>query len=358
MGKTLINLHLYLYNDHLINIARTNIKKIKSYGFDILVTSALELPSDFYQFCDYIFIDHENPQFTKKYSIHKPVNFFTETDTIKLTYTRYYQQLHSLPVLKAMVKGCKIAQTLGYENVIRLVYDCELGIESSNSIYKYIDTIESKNHDMIVYENIRDNDTDSDISTQIMYYKIKPFLELFDGTDNEDSYITNTKKLGYGNVVLDLEIFLYRFIKNSTKNILFLDGPLFLSEYNDSLFNQILSTKDDVDSSGFLYDVMLVDGKDNEIALSVYNQHTNNKNTIKFEGFDFYGNNVFTETLRVNDYGMWSWSIKNLNEVSINTIKTTHLETLIEKNYITNIGHSPLIELNERPVYSTLNLKK
>jgi len=55
---------------------------------------------------------------------------------------------------------------------------------------------------------------------------------------------------------------------------------------------------------------------------------------------------------------MWSWSIKNLNEVLINTIKTTHLETLIEKNYITNIGHSPLIELNERPVYSTLNLKK
>jgi hypothetical protein len=256
-----------------------------------------------------------------------------------------------------MVKGCKIAQTLGYENVIRLVYDCELGIESSNSIYKYIDTIESKNHDMIVYENIRDNDTDSDISTQIMYYKIKPFLELFDGTDNEDSYITNTKKLGYGNVVLDLEIFLYRFIKNSTKNILFLDGPLFLSEYNDSLFNQILSTKDDVDSSGFLYDVMLVDGKDNEIALSVYNQHTNNKNTIKFEGFDFYGNNVFTETLSVNNYGMWSWLIKNLNEVSINTIKTTHLETSIEKTYITNIGHSPLIELNGRPVYSTLNLK-
>ena len=333
MENTILHLHLYLYTDKLINIARQNIKKMKSYGFKILITSGLHVPEDFYDFCDYIFIDHENIQFTKKYISNNEVNFFMHEYNIELYYKRNYQQKHALAVLNSIIKGCKIAELLGYKNILKLVYDCDLGEKSFEKIKECCFLLENSNHDMILYEDIND----FTISGQIFYYKTKPMLSLFENIDNENEYERNTLNLGHGNVILDLEKFMYNFIKNSPKNILFLDNKVFFDDYPDTQFNEILSTKSESDKSGFMYDVMHVVDKDkilnDEICLSVYNQQSDNTNTVIFNIFGENYELITTKQLNCNFFKGWSYHIYNVKENNIKYVETHHLESDDKKTY-------------------------
>ena len=336
-NKTILHLHLYLYNENLKKIARDNIKKMKSYGFKVLVTSGLPLPEDFYEFCDYIFIDHDNLQFKRKYKSLKPVNFFMNTGSVSMNFGRNYQQRHALAVIHSIVKGCHLAKLLGYENIIKLVYDCKLGVESANKIKEIVSEIENDNFEMIFYENLRsDIDGDnSDISGQILYYKVDPFLEIFGKLINENEYVRLSEKIGFEGVILDLETLLYRYLKNSTKNIKYLDESLFFSDYNDSKFNQVLSTKSETDESGFLYDVSYLVESGNtvndRVALCVYNQHYPLLNSVEFKIYDYNDNQIDSRFMETKDAGYWVFDIYYIDNVK--KIETFHTNSGVIKQY-------------------------
>lgn len=359
-NKTIVHLHLYLYNDSLKDIARKNIKIMKNYGFNILVTSGLPLPEDFYDFCDYIFIDHDNLQFNGSYKSLKPVNFFINNSFMSMNFGRNYQQRHALAVIHSIVKGCHLCKLLGYDNVIKLVYDCFLGTNSADKIKEIVSEIENDNYEMVLYENLRsDIDGDnSDISGQILYYKVDSFLDVFKNLVNENEYVRLSKNIGFEGVILDLETLLYRYLKNSTKKIKFLEEDSFFVDYNDTKFNEVLSTKSETDESGFLYDVSYFIEKGIEsndtVALCVYNQHYPIFNSVEFKIFDYDNNLIDTKYMEARLVGVWSYHTININNVK--RIETLHHNSGNVKNYEIKINNG-MIEIIVNGQKSSSNLK-
>lgn len=357
MDHTILHIHVYLYNEILINIARENIKKLKDYGFKILVTSGLGLPSDFYEICDYIFIDHENPLFTKKYKPNKSVFFFYETNDVKLEYHRYYVQFHCLAVLRSIVKGCKLINALGFKNVIRLNYDCSLGTKSFESLKYYSELLQSSYHNMIVYENIREIIEDSDLSLQVVFYKCSSIIDLFNELDTEETYLSQTKKMGYGETILDLERFMYNVIKSSDENILYLKGDLFFQDYSDTNFNSVLCT----DTSGFLFDVNYVYEKDtyikNKIAITCYNQHSSNLNSIQYELYDEHWNLILLNNLSCSYHNEFAWEIYDYVDLKIKYIKITDINYNEIKFYELSFTNDLVIFSKNEQYHSKLIIK-
>lgn len=358
-NNSIVHLHLYLYNDVLKKIAIENIKKIKSYGFKILITSGLPLPEEFYEFCDYIFIDHDNLQFKKKYKSFKPVNFYISNSYMSMNFLRNYQQKHALAVIHSIIKGCHLSKLLGYENIIKLVYDCELGVESANKIKEVVSALENNECEMIFYENIRsDIDGDnSDISGQILYYKVEPFLDIFKNVVSEEEYNRLSTDIGFGEIILDLETLLYRYLKKSTKKIKYLEENSFFTDYHDTQFNKVLSTKSQTDESGFLYDVGHFIEKSNHlndrVSLLIYNQHYPQLNSVEFKVFNYNDELIDTKVLTVKEVGFWSFDVVNIDNVK--RIETLHINSGIIKNYNIEMKNGLLeISVNGEEVHSNI----
>ncbi len=134
MEKFIIHLHLYLSDKENEYIAYQNLKKLKQHGFKILITSPKPLPEYLYEFIDFFCYDKENQLLTREYENIEPTILWTRSGDTELRFVTVKQQRHGLAVLRAMIKGCKLASAYGFEYIVRFEYDDCFGPQSMKLI--------------------------------------------------------------------------------------------------------------------------------------------------------------------------------------------------------------------------------
>ena len=324
MENFIIHLHLYFSNKEAESTALKNIKNLKERGFKILITSPQILNSEFYPHIDYFFFDRENQLFEKQYDQVDPVIWWNDLGNLKLNFVVDGFQKHGLAVLRSMIKGCSIAKSIGFDYIIRFEYDDLFGPISMNKVFSICDEIVKKDYSFYFYKNDYPEDK-KDISTHLIFYKCKDFLNLFSTINNEDDYKLFLEKIGLPNKSIILEEFIYKVVDKFGYNVYFRPGGEMQSDHPDTVFNthQVPTGLKD----GILSDVMRVriwdDYEPNKLALAVYNVASDKEVVAHFDFYNLDNKLSFSRTLEISGLGYWRFDyIEDLENVSL--IKIRH----------------------------------
>lgn len=207
----IFHIHLFLNNEGLEKIAYENIKRIKEYGFKILITSPKKLPLYFYDIIDIFYHDKENQLLTFNYSDVEVLYQFIKYENMNLSFGTKEVQKHGLAVLRSMIKGCELAKINDIKYIIRIEFDDILGLNSLKNIKLKLNDILNKETDFLLIRNVYS--TYSDISVHLMFYKCDKFLDVFNYIKNEKTYNDELKNLGIPGKHTMLETFIYLMIE-------------------------------------------------------------------------------------------------------------------------------------------------
>ena len=168
MDKFVIHIHLYLTSTETELTAFNNLKRLKNNGFKILITSPKLIPLYFYQYIDHFYYDNENQMMELEYKKADPLVWWFTDDNTKFNFVVDGFQKHGLAVLRSMIKGCQIANALGYKNIIRFEFDDLFGKKSMDLIKEICSKIEDKKYNFYVYKNDY-GENKADISTHLIF---------------------------------------------------------------------------------------------------------------------------------------------------------------------------------------------
>lgn len=334
MQDFIIHLHLYITDKETEFTAYKNLKKLKRYGFKILVTSPKPLPEYLYEFVDYYCHDKENQLLIREYENIEPTVLWTRSGNTELRFVTSKPQKHGLAVLRAMIKGCKLASAYGFKYIIRFEYDDCFGPQSMKLIEDTAKLIVEHKHDFYVYKNEYVG-TRNDISVHLMYYRCDKFLEIFESVTNEDTYNNYLARLGQTNQALILEQFLLSALENNTvdANVVYDTGENLTNLYSDTIFN--VHQSDPGLKDGVLSDVLRVrlngDLIDSQVYLAAQNFSSDNLQKIYYDVFDIYDNLIHTYLIELEKM---HWQYIPISLDNVKTIKIKHNNDVIHHKVI------------------------
>lgn len=333
MDNFVIHIHLYLTNRETELTAFNNLKRLKSNGFKILVTSAKLIPLDFYQYIDHFYYDSENQMMELEYKKADPLVWWYDAGNIKFNFVVDGFQKHGLAVLRSMIKGCHIASGLGYKNIIRFEFDDFFGKKSMDLIKQICGEIEDKKYDFYTYKNDYGGER-VDISTHLIFYSCKSFIKLFGRIKNEHNYKEYLEELEIPNEAIILEEFIYRYIQKHKLNVYYGNGHTMHELFDDSAFNMHQSALGVVD--GAISDVMIIkrgDVRDIEnLCIAAQNVSSNIPMTIYFDLYDKDKKLIRTDEIYLEIIGQWKYDF--LNDVkNIHEIKVRHQNNPVHKTF-------------------------
>lgn len=327
MEDFVIHLHLYLTDDESKHTAYQNLKNLKQHGFKILITSPKALPEYMYECIDYFCYDTENQLLTGEYEGIEPTILWMNAGNTELRFVVNKLQRHGLAVLRAMIKGSRLALAYGFKHIVRFEYDDCFGTASMNLIEETAKRIIENKYDFYVYKNEyfgRRND----ISVHLMYYNCDKFLEIFENVVDEKTYNDYLVRLEQPNQALILEQFLLLALeKNNIKANIFYDaGQNLIDSYHDTVFNKHQS--DPGLRDGVLSDVMVlrINGElvQNQVYLGAQNFSSEITQTVYFDVFDM-NDNLHTYFLTL-DKRNWQYIPISLDNIKVIKIKHNNSE--------------------------------
>lgn len=322
MKDFIIHIHLYLTNKESEFTAYENLKRLKQYGFKILITSPKPLPENLYDFIDYFCYDKENQLLVREYKEIEPTILWTKNGNTELRFVVSKLQRHGLAVLRAMIKGCKFASLYGFKYIVRFEYDDCFGEHSMKLIEDTAKKIVENDYHFYVYKNDYAGRR-NDISVHLMYYRCDKFLDVFGEVENEETYNHYLDKLGESNQALILEQFILSALEKTNESIMYDTGENLINNYHDTMFNTHQS--DPGLKDGVLSDVMVVKVNDilidNQVYLAAQNFSSETVQTIYYDIFDINDNLVHTYFLEL-DKRHWQYIPISLD--NIKTIKIKH----------------------------------
>jgi hypothetical protein len=328
MEKFIIHLHLYLSDKENEYIAYQNLKKLKQHGFKILITSPKPLPEYLYEFIDFFCYDKENQLLTREYENIEPTILWTRSGDTELRFVTVKQQRHGLAVLRAMIKGCKLASAYGFEYIVRFEYDDCFGPQSMKLIEETARKIVENHNDFYVYKNEYIGSR-NDVSVHLMYYNCDRFVEIFESVKDEETYNQYLDRLGHSRQALILEQFILSALENNTvnANIVYDKGENLTNLYSDTAFNRHQS--DPGLKDGVLSDVLQlrIDGNlvHNQVYLAAQNFSSDKVQTIYYDVFDENDNIIHTYFLEL-EKTYWQYIPISLDNVKMIKIKHNHSE--------------------------------
>jgi hypothetical protein len=322
VNSFVIHIHLYLTSREAELTAYKNLKRLKSIGFKILVTSPKPLPLDFYEHVDHYYYDPENQLMELEYEKPEPMIWWNHYGGIAMNFVVDGFQKHSITVLRSMIKGAGIAKALGYNNVIRFEFDDFFGFSSLKKIKEVCKDIEDNKYDFYAYKNDYGNNK-IDISTHLIFYSSDAFTKIFGHIKNEYDYKKALKEIGLENKAIILEEFIYRLIQRQDLNVLYQDGKLMNETFNDTHFNIHQSPVGVF--SGLLSDVMIIKNIDkndpNNLCVAAQNVSSDSPTTAYFDIYDHENNLINTISLYFEITGQWRYeylsNVKNVSQVKI-----------------------------------------
>lgn len=331
MKHCIIHLHLYLSDNESELTAYENIKKLKQYGFTILITSPKPLPRYLYDIIDYFCYDKENQLMVGQYEGIEPTVLWTTTENVELRFVVTALQRHGLAVLRAMIKGCKLASAYGFKYIIKFEYDDCFGEHSMKLIEETINKIIKDDYDFYLYKNCYVGRR-HDVSVHLMYYRCDKFLELFDSITDEKTYNEYLVRLGEEKQALILEQFILSALEKTTANInTFYDtGENLITLYHDTVFNKHQSNPEARD--GVLSDVMVVringEVQHNQVYLAAQNFWSDNTQRIYYDIFDTMDNLYQTYVFELKKK---HWQYIPISLDNVKTIKIKHNDSVYHK---------------------------
>jgi hypothetical protein len=328
-----IHLHLYLTSRETELTAFNNLKRLKNYGFKILVTSPKPIPLDFYQYIDHFYYNNENQMMELEYKKADPLVWWYAAGNIKFNFVVDGFQKHGLAVLRSMIKGCQIAKGLGYKNIIRFEFDDFFGKKSIGLIKEICSDIEDKKYDFYTYKNDYGGER-VDISTHLIFYSCDSFLKLFGRIKNEYDYKEYLKDLEIPDEAIILEEFIYRYIQKHNLNVYYGNGHTMHQLFIDSAFNMHQSPIGVVD--GAISDVMIIKrGEDRDLenlCIAAQNVSSDNPVIIYFDLYDKNKNLIKTDEIYLEIIGQWRYDFLN-NTKNISEIKIRHQNNPVHKTF-------------------------
>jgi hypothetical protein len=331
-------MHLYLTNRETELTAYNNLKRLKNNGFKILITSPKPIPLDFYSLIDHYYYDSENQLLELEYDNHQPLIWWNSSGDVSMNFIVNGFQYHSLAVLRSMIKGSIISKSLGYTNIIRFEFDDFFGFNSLNKIKDICKEIEINEYDFYLFKN--KNGTTEDISTHLMFYSANSFMKVFDKIQNEKDYKEYLKKIGFENKSMFLEQFMLKVIEKEELKILYQEGNMMQTIFNDTIFN-IHQSPIGV-FGGALSDVMRVDRNGTYVpdilGLTAKNISSELPVNIYFDIYNHQNNLIKTVKLHLQTIGNWKYeelhNTKNISEIKIRHQDKPHHKTF--KVYMEN----------------------
>lgn len=333
MQDFIIHLHLYFSNEEAEKTALQNIKNLKNNGFKILVTSPQIISTDFYSHIDYFVFDRENQILRKDYTGIDPIIWWNDIGTMTFNFVIDGFQKHALAVLRSMIKGAAIAKALDFKYIIRFEYDDIFGPKSIEKIYSVCEYIKNNDISFYLYKNEYD-ELRKNISTHLMFYKPKKFLNVFESIKNEDDYCYYLEKINLPNKSIILEEFMYRVLDEFGINAHYAEGSTMQLEYPDTLFNMHQVALGVVD--GILSDLMRIrNGFYREKnRLCIIAKNVESKEPI-LAHFDFYNHEdqlEYTKTIELNYVEEWKLDyVYNLENIKL--VKIRHNNNLPHKSF-------------------------
>jgi hypothetical protein len=317
-----IHIHLYLTSAETELTAFNNLKRLKSNGFKILVTSPKFIPLDFYQYIDHFYYDNENQMMELEYKKADPLVWWFTDDNTKINFVVDGFQKHGLAVLRSMIKGCQIANALGYENIIRFEFDDLFGKKSIGLIKEICSQIEYKKYDFYTYKNDYGGNK-VDVSTHLIFYSCQSFLKLFAHIKNEYDYKECLKELGIPDQAIILEEFMYQYIKKQELNVYYGNGQTMDKLFDDATFNTHQSPIGVID--GAISDVMIIKNGDvrniENLCIAAQNITSDIPITIYFDSYDKDKKLIRTNKIYLKIKGQWQYDflndVKNTDEIKI-----------------------------------------
>jgi hypothetical protein len=328
-----------------IEILNECISSIKKQGYDILVSTHIEVSKEINDVVDYVVYDKENPLIMYDEYLNNPsvVYVWMSLPGYEQNYPIKFN--HAYAVMRLIQNASAIADVNGYENVYFVNYDYVLNDE--NILIRHSDLL--KENDIVSYNwlDYGSNHTNN-ISSGFFSVKNTPFYNLIKNIKSKEDYCK------YGSPVF--EEFLYEYVNNystlKTVNIS-------ISELLDNLTPEeiaggkiattnkvaVKSILDDFIIKGKYHLFLTKDGSDNYYIFIRYS-HTSNI-TFNVLGREYKwvtnpGVNLIPVNEKQLEYGI-DINIDTNNEDDINVdrrlnIKTTPSNcTITEQSYIQNL---------------------
>jgi hypothetical protein len=326
------------------------ISAIKNQGYDILVSSHIEVSKDINDMVDYVVYDKENPLIMYDEYLNNPSVVYVWMNLPGYEQNYPIKFNHAYSVLKLIKNGSAIAEINDYKNVHFVNYDYVLN--DVNILKKHNDIL--NDNDIISYDWLNYGSSHSNnISSGFFSVNNKPFLNLIKNIKNKEDYCR------YGSPVF--EEFLYDYVNNhsSLKTFNISISELFDNlppdEASKSTTNKIAtkSILDDYIIRGKVYLFLTRDEYDKYYILIRYDKTLNANFKIGNKEYKFTNNqvvNLLPISMSQLEEGV-SIKIETNNEDNISvdrkfTHKTVPAECKITENsYIINLFNNPnLIE--------------
>jgi hypothetical protein len=328
-----------------IEILNECISSIRKQGYDILVSTHIEVSKEINDVVDYVVYDKENPLIMYDEYLNNPsvVYVWMSLPGYEQNYPIKFN--HAYAVMRLIQNASAIADVNGYENVHFVNYDYVLNDE--NILIRHSDLL--KDNDIVSYNwlDYGSNHTNN-ISSGFFSVKNTPFYNLIKNIKSKEDYCK------YGSPVF--EEFLYEYVNNystlKTVNISIselLDNltPEEVSSGKIATTNKVAvkSILDDFIIKGKYHLFLTKDGSDNYYIFIRYS-HTSNI-TFNVLGREYKwvtnpGVNLIPVNEKQLEYGI-DINIDTNNEDDINVdrrlnIKTTPSNcTITERSYIQNL---------------------
>ena len=333
MSSFVIHIHLYLTTEDTERMAYDNLKRLKNAGFKILVTSPKPLPQSFYKYIDHYYYDSENQLMKLDYVGAEPIIWWNHSSSFTFNFVIDGFQKHGLTVLRSMIKGAKIAEALGYSNIIRFEFDDLFGLSSLETIKEVCKDIEQNSYDFYAYKNDYGGDR-LNVSTHLIFYSTSSFSEVFGRIENEYDYKECLKQIGLEDRAILLEEFIYRFLQLHPLKVSYQDGATMGQLYKDTAFN-MHQTPIGV-HNGVLSDVMKIEqnGECDTKSLCLVAQNITSESPVTAY-FDVYNNeSILINTVEMHLQVMGEWRYEFLIDTeNVGEIKIRHQDSLAHKTF-------------------------
>lgn len=347
MEGFVIHIHLYLTSRETELTAYNNLKRLKNAGFKILATSPKPLPLDFYQYVDHYYYDSENQMMKLEYEEADPLVWWSVCGNIKFNFVIDGSQKHGLAVLRSMIKGCEIASSLGYKNIIRFEFDDFFGAKSISLIKEICKEIQQSKYDFYTYKNDY-GDNRINVSTHLIFYSCQSFLKVFGKIKNEYDYKDCLQELGIPDKSIILEEFMYQYMQNHDLNVYYGNGYSMKELFYDTWFNIHQS------ATGVFYgaisDVMIIKRGDfidvENLCIAAQNSSSDSPVTVYFDIYDKDENLIETKQIYLELVGHWAYDLLPHNK-NIDSIKIRHQDNDHHKTF------KIYFENNQLNIYNT-----
>lgn len=268
LGKTCIIISTYTANENISNITLEAIKSVKQFGYDIILTSHINVPTELQNEVNHVIYDSNNiltrhdfynQAWNENSEFYMRINLTGENNNIyhgPAVYTNYYN-------------GISYAKTLGYDNAICFNYD--IFITDIKVINTLIDKLKTKsaifNHTVAQEGNA--------LRTVLFAVKTEFFVNNFKRVDTESDY--DMWKTSIGSESNGLENMFYHNLKPVLNKI---------DLISDEEFYGLLSEcKIDICSMVEYFTVIPMKGNKNQFVVWYSTSNTIDSRNIKIEVF-------------------------------------------------------------------------